>query len=260
MEVPQGWKPLTGGHGKDLVLTLDFEAVGRPEACFTDLVPMLDLPLEAWAAAQPHFASGQQRSARTYLRHWSGSLRETGREVRAVLGYCAGAVYAATLAEEIACWQPRLPAVVLLDPDPPTAETLIKQFEKAVTALGAVAPGATLGDGTVLPGPGDGTGLSALGDELTSLYRDVSEPAFARIGLKPGYRHELVASFCSLMSYLAAAADIRPGPGWAAATAIVSATHPREPAGVARQVSAAADHAGLLRDAAVARLVSELLR
>lgn len=256
MEVPQGWKPLTAGHGKDLALTIDFEAVGRPEACFADLVPMLDIELEAWAAAQP-----REKAAGTYLRYWSSGLRETGREVRAVLGYCAGAVFAAVLASQIARWQPRMPAVVLLDPDTPTAATLVAQFENTIAALAAVAPGAALDRARETASRlRDEQDLPGLGVELTSLYREVSEPAFAGLGLKSGYREELVTSFGALMSYLAAAADLQPGPGWATATAVVSRTQPQQPAGVARLVSADADHAGLLRSPAVARLVSELLR
>jgi hypothetical protein len=258
MEMPQVWKPLSRGHGKDLALTIDFEAVGRPEASFTDLMPMLSTELETWTATQPPEKSA---TSRDYLHYWSAGLRETGREIRAVLGYCAGAVYAAALASEIASWQPRLPAVVLLDPDLPTAATLVTQFENTITALTAVAPGPALDQAREAAAAlRDEPDLAALGGKLTELYRDVSEPAFARLGLKPGYREDVVTTFAELMSYLAAAAAIAPGAGWAAATAVISATHPYQPAGVARQVRVQADHAGLLHSAETAQLVSELLR
>jgi hypothetical protein len=275
MEVPHGWKAVGYGRGKGIVLMLDFEAVGRREACFADLVPMLDPAPETWTAAQPSHGS-LDKTACAYLGYWSGGLRESGREVHAVLGFCAGAVFAAALAEQIAGWQARVPEVVLLDPEPPTTSTLLGQFENVIQALAGLASAAAEG-----PGRSDTEGLDraraaaarlrdvadlpALGDELSSLYREVTEPAFARIGLSPVYQADLVMSFGSLMSYLAAAGDLRPGPGWASATAVVSAAHRgqpagRQPIGVARQVSVDTDHADLLRSPAVAKLVSELLQ
>jgi hypothetical protein len=256
----QGWRPLGGGRGKEgdgIALMLDFEAVGRPEACFADLAPMLGPPLDAWTAAQPDHPAV---TAGAYLGFWGSGLRESGHEVHAVLGFCVGGVFAAALAEQIGGWQRRPPAVVLLDPEPPTAATLLKQFGNAMSALAAVSSEAELAPAReAVARLGGASDLRALGGELSSLYQKTSRPALERIGLKPDYRADLAASFRSLMSYLAAAGDVRPGPGWAAATAIVSATAPGRPAGVAREVPVGVAHADLLRSPEVARLVSELL-
>jgi hypothetical protein len=129
-------------------------------------------------------------------------------------------------------------------------------------ALAAVASEAELAPAREAAARLAGAGASdlrALGGELSLMYQETSGPALARLGLKPEYRAALAASFRSLMSYLASAGDVRPGPGWAAATAIVSATAPGRPDGVAREVPVCAPHADLLRSPEVARLVSELL-
>lgn len=249
---------------------VDFEAVGRPEAGFADLAPLLDPPLEAWAAAQPpdaaRFGADPQAeprcadTAETYLGFWGGGLRDSGHKVRAVLGFCAGGVFAVALAEQIGGWQRETPSVVLLDPELPTAATLLTQFGNVMNSLAAVASEAELAPAREAAAHlGDARDLHALGRELTSLYQKTSGPPLERLGLKPDYRDALAASFRSLMSYLAAAGDIRPGPGWAAATAIVSVTAPCRTAGVARTEQVDVPHVDLLRSPVVARLVLELL-
>lgn len=254
--VPDGWKLLTDG-GDRVAVAIDFEAVGRPEAAFSDLAPMLDPPLRTWAAVQP--PAGTEVSGPAYLEHWAGGLRAAGHEIDAVLGFCTGGVFAAALAERIGGWQ-RLPTVVLLDPEPATARVLVGQLVNAVRTLATVAPDAqltwALEAAAGLLGVAD---LTAVGDTLGSLYQEAAAPVFARLGLRPDYQARLVEAFKSLMSYLAAGADVVPGRGWAAATAIVSAGGFCDPEGTARRIPAAVGHAGLLRSPDVARLVSGLL-
>jgi hypothetical protein len=257
MSVSAGWEPLSGGGGQGIVLAVDFEAVGRPEACFSDLVSILDPPREIWAATQPAAGQEMTASADTYLNYWSAGLRDGGREISAVLGFCAGAVFAAALAERIAQWQ-TAPVSVLLDPELPTRATLRKQFDNAIRGL--AVGGADLSwvreSLSRLDNPPD---LPSLAVELSVLYQQASEPVFARIGLPPEVRADVLASFRSLMSYLVAAADVGVGEGWPSATAIVSAAPICEPTGVARQIRTGVDHAGLLNSPLVAKLVSELL-
>jgi hypothetical protein len=257
--MPPGWGRLSPGSGKGVVLALDFEAVGRREACFSDLVAILDPPREVWTAAQPPAGDDVPVTADAYLKYWSDGLRESGREISAVLGFCAGAVFAAALVEQIAQWQ-ETPVPVLLDPEPPTGATLLKQFDSAMRGLAAAATEAELSwVKETLGRLGGSEDPSSLAGELTSLYQHASEPVFARIGLKPALQADVVTSFRSLMSYLVAAGDVRPGEGWASATAIVSAVPVCEPTGVARQVRTRVGHADLLRSPLIAELVSELL-
>ncbi len=255
--MPAGWERLSNGSGQGIVLAVDFEAVGRPEACFSDLVTILDPPREVWAVTQPAAGQDMPASADAYLRYWSGGLREGGWEISAVLGYCAGAVFAAALAEQIAQWQ-ATPVAVLLDPEPPTGATLRKQFGHAMRGL--AASGAQLGWVRESLGRlGDSPDLSWLAAELSSLYKQASEPVFFRIGLGPEMQADLLASFRSLMSYLVAAASAGAGERWASATAIVSAVPICEPDGVVCQIRTGVDHADLLRSPVVAGLVSKLL-
>jgi hypothetical protein len=258
--VPTRWERLSNGSGKGIVLALDFEAVGRPEACFSDIATILDPPREIWAAAQPPGGLDAPFTADAYLEYWSDGLRESGREVRAVLGFCAGAVFAAALAERIAQWQATTPVPLLLDPELPTRTTLLKQFDNAMRGLAAVAAESELSGMKEALGRLDGAeDLSYLAAELSSLYQQASGPVFSRIGLNSELQADMAASFRSLMSYLVAASDVRAGEGWASGTAIVSAVPIWEPTGVARQIRTHVDHADLLRSPFVATLISELL-
>jgi hypothetical protein len=258
--VLEGWERLSKGQGRGIVLALDFEAVGRPEACFSDLVALLGQPPEIWAAAQPPGGADGALTADAYLGYWSAGLREGGREISGILGFCAGAVFAAALAEQVARWQSARPVTVLLDPEPPTAATMLRQFSQAMRGLASVASKAELAPVQQAADRLSGSeALPSLGAALTALYREATGPAFARIGLKAEYQADLMASFGSLMCYLAAAHDVRVAEGWASATAVLSATAPCEPAGVARRLRTGVDHAGLLGSPAVARLVAELL-
>lgn len=251
---------LSGDRGGNVVLALDFEAVGRPEACFSELAPMLDPPRETWRAVQPRFGDGAKPSAIDYLSYWSGGLQESGREIHAVLGYCAGGPFAAALAERIARWQPVPPAAVLLDPEWPTAATLIQQFDNAVRGLAEMASSAELATAREAAARLRHTGdLAVVGAQLTALYREASQPAFARIGLKPAFQDDLLGSYQLLMSYLIAAADMSTAQTARSAIAILSASHPCEPGDVARQVRTEVDHASLLRSRAVAEKLSDLL-
>jgi hypothetical protein len=267
--VPTGWQPLGGDRGEGLVLALDFEAVGRPEACFADLAPLLEPPQTMWMAQQPAAADVTGPPGPAYLAHWRGGLPEDGTGIRAVLGYCTGAVFAAALAGQVASRQGTPPATVLLDPEPATPATMRKQFDHALRGLTAMVPGNELSwvQGA-LDQASDSGDLPSLGTALSALYEKASAPAFERVGLKPDYQAGLIASFRSLMSYLAAAGDLGAasgdpggdaGRGWASATAIISATAPDPATGAGRRIRVDADHAGLLRSPAAARLVSGLL-
>jgi hypothetical protein len=246
----EAWKPITSGSG--LLLAVDFEATGRPEASFLDLAPMLEPAREVWAA-RPPVSHGLTASG--YLDHWSSGL--PGR-VEAVLGFCAGASFAAALAERLAATQDTPPALVVLDPERPTTATLRKQFEQAMRGMNGIATDDQIAWAKEEAARADGD-LAGTGELLAKAYGEIGEVAFERIGLKPGFRAELVDSFRSLMEYLVAAADAYPRNGWSTGTAIVSATPLCPPGAAAELVSVGADHADLLRDRETARAVSAAL-
>ena len=259
--LPEGWKTLSGDTGDDLVVAMDFEAAGRAEACFADLVPLLDPARQVWIATQPDAGAG----AADRLRYWSDGLRASGRKVRAVLGFCAGGLYAAALAETVAQWQDALPDVVVFDPEPPTPDTLVKQFDNTVRSLASVLSETELEEvreavRRVAAEHADPAELNSLGDALAAVYRECSGPALEKIGLRADFREDLAATFESLMGYLAAAADVPLSDGWASVTAIVSATPIWEPAGVLRAIRTDVAHADLLRSPEIARIVSDELQ
>jgi acyl carrier protein len=211
-QVPGEWKVLSSGCAAGIVLTIDFEAVGRPEACFSDLAAMLGPSREVWAATELPSGTDAAARASAYLQHWTRDLRDGGREVSAVLGFCAGGVFAAALADEIAQWQAEPPAAILLDPEVPTSATLVKQLENATRGLEQAGSETGLAKARETAARlGSTEDLPSLGRKLTFLYHELSEPVFAQIGLDAEDQADLVQSFGSLMSYLAAAAELRPG-------------------------------------------------
>lgn len=259
-QVPGEWKVLSSGCAAGIVLTIDFEAVGRPEACFSDLAAMLGPSREVWAATELPSGTDAAARASAYLQHWTRDLRDGGREVSAVLGFCAGGVFAAALADEIAQWQAEPPAAILLDPEVPTSATLVKQLENATRGLEQAGSETGLAKARETAARlGSTEDLPSLGRKLTFLYHELSEPVFAQIGLdaeEPG-RPGAVVRITDVLS--GRSRRVAPGKAWETATAVVSATPIWEPTGMASQIRVDADHAGLLRSRAVARLISEML-
>jgi hypothetical protein len=184
--------------------------------------------------------------------------------VLAVLGYCVGAVFASPIAAAVAGAGPA-PAVVLVDPEPPTAASVVKNFSRAAGQFRSFLSGEEwakiLGSAERLAGQhGDFRGL---GIALVAEFRAAASLAFHRAGVLPdvvdGLTDELTARFAELMSYNVAAFDIELRPEWTDVLVIRSAGPDTWPTPAARQVRFEVDHAEILRTEAVADLVSSML-
>jgi hypothetical protein len=189
-----GWRLLRPGSGPGVVLSVDFTlARVRAQANFGDLARLLPEGPAVWGTGETCWpaASG---SPTVQLEHWLRRSRDFGGEVRAVLGFCAGASLARALAERLADGGAPAPAVILLDPVAANAQTMIDQCDVAVRRIaappgggphGATPPGATL-PGATLPGatlpdsalPGEALPDSALPDPTLpdSTLPALSEP------------------------------------------------------------------------------------
>lgn len=253
----KSWNVLGRGPGQDLVLAVDFSSTGRPMAGFRDLVPLLDPPLTVWETAAP--AGGAVPPA-GYVDWWLVEVERSGRPVRAVVGYCAGAVLAAQIAAQIAA-RHDAPRLVLFDPELPNTAGLHRDFHAAGDSMAAMmAPGeldryhaaaervrAEFGDDDVL------SVGSALDEVFTATMTGIAE----RIGLDNEVRDELAGVFGTLVQYLAAAQLFDPHAMWARSTAIRSTGAAAVEVGgdVVLDVS----HDDLLRHTGAARALSDLL-
>jgi len=252
------WKVLGQGPEQDLVLAVDFSSTGRPIAGFNDLVPRLDPPVTAWETLPPP-AGHVDRDG--YVDWWLAEVRRSGRPVRAVLGYCAGAVFAAQMAERIADWQEE-PLLVLLDPERPNTLGLYRDFHTVGETMASMLSEDELrryheSASAVREKFGDDD-LTAVGTALGEVFTDVMGTVAERLELDDEVREELTGVFGSLVEYLVAADRFDPAEVWARSTAIRSGG-PGGGAAVGHEITVDVEHHDLLRHDPTARAVSELL-
>ncbi|MEV5989679.1 hypothetical protein AB0L85_32870 [Streptomyces sp. NPDC052051] len=266
------WRELTGGNPEEIVLAVDFDATGRPEARFTDLAQRLGPDFTVWETAPQGMEAEAGPDGESYVKRWAEAARADGRTVRAVLGFCAGGVFAPFLADRIAEWQER-PKLLLFDPETVTPMTMYWQFAKVVELAAPTLTAAELAEAQDAGrrAQEELRSLDALSAELLTIFRRVGELAFPRLGLDATSSGELMATFSSFIGYLGAAGSLDPLAGWRTATVLASTTptsglngyrqiHPD--AGqdlVAREIRVETEHGNLLGNDEVAKLAVELL-
>lgn len=261
------WKTLADRGNSAVVLAVDFDITGRPEARFSDLVANLSPDLTVWETVPPppHVDSGPG-----YIAHWARRLEEERPPVRALLGFCAGSVYAAALAQRVRRWQSEEPLLVLFDPELSTPQTLLWQFHKITGFMATMLPpdeieqARRIGQRAYEENPDVG----ALKDALIKLVGEFGHRALAAIGLEERLREELFEVFSTFLTYLAAAGDLDPRERWRTAVAFSSSTplsglHAMRAAGtevvVAREIACDVDHGTMLADKELAARLSTLL-
>jgi hypothetical protein len=187
-----------------------------------------------------------------------------------VLGYCAGAVYAASLAERIAKWQTDTPALLLFDPEISEPRSFFWNFYKTVGSLSGTLNEQEIdaARNTAQQACERTTDLETLAKELTDLMREIGGPALARTGLGPARREELFTLFGAFLRYMALASKIDPLDQWRHAVAF-SSTSPFNGmqamrsygrfVEVAREIETDVEHDALLADQKVAAEVRQLL-
>ncbi|MFE0512117.1 hypothetical protein [Streptomyces sp. NPDC058964] len=253
------WKTLSSGDNEGLLLAVDFAAGSRAPAQFADLAPLLEPSLTLWASRPPGPDDQVPPTGNAYLDWWLGEVRASGAPVRAVLGYCAGGVFAAALAERIADWQPA-PRLILLDPELPATSGLYDDFHTAGDSLAALLTPAELdafhARGEALKAQYGADRLPVVGRELADTFTGAVAAAADRLDLDEDIRDELSGAFVSLVSYLTAATTLSPPAAWSTATALTT-TAPEQPVGHEERIPVA--HDDLLRSTATARVLERLL-
>jgi len=267
------WKTLTDGENSDVVLAVDFDTTGRPEARFTDLAANLKSDVGIWETIPPAAGAGSWPTGADYIDHWARKIEAERPRVRALLGFCAGSVYAAALAERIRGCQDAEPLLVLFDPELSTAQTLMWQVNKVIGFMSSVIPAEEIAAAReagqrVFEETPD---IGALKNGLVQLMRQAGEPGLVRAGLDEPRREELFGFFDSFLNYLAAASEIDPLDRWRSAI-VFSSTSPlsglnamrasgmgADVIAVAREITFDVDHGTMLADQDIATMVSDLL-
>jgi hypothetical protein len=247
------WRQLSG-RGSCLVPCLDFPG-GRAAAGFAELA--------AGVAADACFLHVRPAGAGPLAAcagRWAGELLATGRPVRAVLGYCAGAALAAALADAIAAAGPP-PMVVLFDAVPADGGSLAGQFTEALEAsarhltAAELAGARDLAEQLAARYPDD---LPRLAAALAARYDQLIGAVAGRLSVHELFRRELTGAFTAYLDYLLLASQ---GGFDSRATAPLFVCSPgyEPPVRGARAITLGTGHAGLLGDPEVHELVAGLL-
>jgi hypothetical protein len=259
-----------GEDPQGIVLAVDFDVTGRAEARFSDLVANLDTSYTVWETIPPPVRTQQAWTGAGYVGHWAAGIGQAGLPVRALLGFCAGSVYAAALADRISAAQGTSPLLLLFDPELSVPQTLLWQYLKIVSFMSGTIPPAAAG-GMREAGQRafeQHQEIAGLQAALARLLREQGAAAFELAGLDQRLRGELLDIIDSCLCYLAAASQIDPLSQWKSATVIGSSSPMSGLRGmrlagtdvcVAREIDVAADHGSMLADLEVAAAVRDLL-
>jgi hypothetical protein len=267
------WRTLVDGDGDDsagIALAVDYDTTGRQEARFADLVANLSTGLGVWETVPPDPGADFSLSGDDYIDHWVGAVEAKSPNVRAVLGFCGGAVYAANIAERLRATQNTEPLLVLIDPELSTSQTLMWQFHKVIGFLSSVITAEEVAEARAIGQRvhEEITDIGKLKDELIRLMREFGEPALIRAGLDGPRREELFQVFNTFLCYLAAASEIDPREEWRSAvtfssTSPLSGLNAMRASGlevaVGREITIEVDHATMLADKDLAAAVSDVL-
>ncbi|MCX2729171.1 hypothetical protein OOZ19_02870 [Saccharopolyspora sp. NFXS83] len=265
--------PTADAPTADVVLAADFPVTGRNEGGFAELAPGLRPDCALWQTVAPQRTPDAEYSPADYLEPWLAEVRASGRAVRAVLGYCAGSVFAGALAAELARSQEIAPQVIVFDPELVDVPTVHLQFGRVIGNMTSVLSEREVEElSRTAQGLAESPGADPAGfaGALFAAFRPVGAAAFTRAGLGEDYADELVGLVGSFLSYLGVAARLDPRPGWERATVITSAstgsglnrmraTEGIAPIKIADELRFDVEHRDLLRAPGTAEAVAGLL-
>jgi hypothetical protein len=130
------WIQISSGGTTSVFLAFDSDLTSRSEATFRDLVRMFPAPLTVLQATQPPGSFSAALPAGRYLDWWREGIACVDARIGAILGYCAGSVFASAMADELEVRQGARPAVVLFNPGKPALATLDRDSDH-ISYLGA---------------------------------------------------------------------------------------------------------------------------
>lgn len=272
MNAMSSWRVVRGPEAdRDaVVLAVNYQITGRPDAGFDDLVPLLNAGYQVWETVPPPPGTETEMSGKDYISRWVSDIYESGRRVRYILGNCAGSAYAPALAAKVVEHQDAEPQIILFDPELPSSLTLYWQYHSVIAASAAllrpeeIETAHAAGQAAMA----EHAEMGSYAAELVRLFRLTGGAAFDRIGLDAVRKEGLVGLFASYLSYLVGASDVIVDDGWRKAVAISSNTphsglnrvpEAERSQWVGREVRVDVDHENLLRSAEVARAISEML-
>jgi hypothetical protein len=246
---------------RPIVLAVDFNVTGRREATFSDLVQSFPNPLTVWLSMQPPDSYSKHLAPSDYLTWWAGDSLGTLVRVGAILGYCAGSLFASALADEVERRQDFRPKVVLFNPGKPGAATLKRDFDGTIQSMLLLTSQERSDFLERAEAKLDGS-LASFDEECGvafDLYTQASRICFSRAGIDADVGDDLLGVFRSYTSYLHAARGVEYRPEWAKATAVLSREHSQDPAFTQTPLRSGIGRERLLADPEVALTAFRLI-
>ncbi|MFD3794955.1 hypothetical protein [Streptomyces californicus] len=225
------WSRIRTGDASGVVLAVDFYGTGRQEATFRHLCDLLPDPAEVWHAVPPTPEGNWSAATGTsHLRPWTDGLDTVlaGRPVLALVGYCAGSVFASALADALTTREGRRPQVVLFNPGAPAVATLTRDFRSLIDGMDVLTDeerAGLLAEMTAIKRAHAPNALIPVAEQYAALYRKGCDLLCERLGVDASLGAELTAVLHSYLAYLTAALDVPPAPQWRTATSLTSREH-----------------------------------
>ena len=247
------WRRLSD-QGHDLVLCLDFPG-GRAAAGFAELAA--GVPIDA---SFLHIGQASAGPLAVCAGRWVAEVIATGRPVRAVLGFCAGAALATRVADAIAATGPP-PMAMLFDAVPTTCESMASEFTSALESSAQhltadeLADARGLSEQLVAAYPDD---LPRTAAALTGRYDQLMRAVADRLSLPGFLLQALTGGFTAYLDYLLLAGEGGFDMRMTTPLFLCSAGY-EPPVEDARTIVLDIDHVDLLRAPETHKLVADLL-
>jgi hypothetical protein len=255
------WIQLSSGNATSVFLAFDFDLTSRSEATFRDLVRMFPAPLTVLQATQPPESFSTALPAARYLDWWREGIACVDVRISAILGYCAGSVFASAMADELEVCQEARPTVVLFNPGKPTVVTLERDFRAIIagmSSLTATEQAAAYQEVSILV-QGSYAEFPRTADEMMLIYARLCKMVFARLNIHDDAGEALLGVFRSYLSYLSAARQLKCGVAWPAAVALNSSERDEDTNFTRSKIPFPVSRSDLLRTREVAQITYDLL-
>jgi hypothetical protein len=208
-------------------------------------------------------------SGAAQLDRWERDIRAAGLPAHAVLGFCAGNVYAGMLAERIATWQDA-PRLILLDPGRARRQMLVEHVESLLSRLASTFAPAALEEARQQVRDADAAAADPveLARRLAPFCLEVVTPALRRAFHSAPASEQFTKIISGYLCWLGGAAQLDPRGAWSSAIALNSNStnyglyltpESERDSLVATATYYDVSHGDLMRTPAVAAAVDQLL-
>jgi hypothetical protein len=225
MTTPDSYLVLRKADSGRLILAADYAATGRTTATFHDLVDLLETDYTIWETAPLPCGSEPGVTGVDQVDRWERDVRASGLTVHAIIGFCAGGVYAAALADRVSSWQDA-PRLILLDPGLVKRTMPVEHVGGLLRRLTGTFTPEQLAEAQAALRTADATANDPLelAANLAGWCRDVIVPALRRAFHSPQASADFVQLIIGYLHWLGGAAQLDPRARWREATALNSAS------------------------------------